>query len=257
MTGDAAAEAVRARLLSDDRDRTPLYFRLKTVLVDALRSLEYAPGARLPNERRLAEMYGVSRITVRQALDLMVREGLLRRSRGRHGGTFVCEGPRTEAPLAGSFESLFSTRQVRRIEILALDRRQANAAVAAELRVAPGSTVVHVERRLIGTAGPIAHVRVFLPLAIGARLRRRDLRRRLLQDILLDSAEVKASELHDEITACLADTVSARMLEVDVGRPLLLVRRSLIAPGDEPIYTSAILIASDRFTMTLRQSCSR
>jgi len=73
------------RLRTDGGDPTPLYFRLKTLLNRGIESLAHPPGSRLPSERRLAEIYGVSRVTVRQALDSMRREGAVRRAR-RPGG---------------------------------------------------------------------------------------------------------------------------------------------------------------------------
>ena len=69
------------RLQTDNGDPTPLYFRLKTLLSRGIESLAHPPGSRLPSERRLAEIYGISRVTVRQALDRHARRdpGLPRR----------------------------------------------------------------------------------------------------------------------------------------------------------------------------------
>ena len=97
------------RVASTAADPTPLYFTLKNVLVSRIRSLEFPPGSRLPAERQLAEGYGVSRITVRQALQALTRDGLVRRERGRQGGTFVCESREHDVRPSGSFESLFSS----------------------------------------------------------------------------------------------------------------------------------------------------
>jgi GntR family transcriptional regulator len=72
--------ARRVRLASSSGDPTPLYFTLRNVLVSRIRSLEFPPGSRLPAERQLAETYGVSRITVRQALQGLTRDGLVRRA---------------------------------------------------------------------------------------------------------------------------------------------------------------------------------
>ena len=59
--------------------------------------------------------------------------------------------------------------------------------------------------------------------------------------------------MRDEIRACLADSWAAQTLGVRPGYPLLDVRRALLGPGDAPIHYSLILIASERFTMTLEQ----
>jgi len=243
-----------ARLLADSGDPTPLYFRLKTLLTRGIESLAHPPGSRLPSERSLADMYGVSRVTVRQALDSLQREGAVRRTRGRRGGTFVCPRRTPVAPPpSGSFESLFSMRHLRRIEILAHDQRRASEAICASLRLPPDSLVAYNERLLVGAAGPIAHVRAFMPPAIGASVRRRDLQRRLLQDILLSTAGITPVAMRDEVRAGVADSWAAQTLDVRLGHPVLDVRRELLAAGDQPIHYSLILIASERFTMTLEQ----
>ena len=242
-----------ARLQIDGGDPTPLYFRLKVLLSRGIESLAHPPGSRLPSERRLAEIYGVSRVTVRQALDSMRRDGAVRRARGRRGGTFVLGREPAPAPPSGSFESLFSMRHVRRVEIIAHDRRRGSEEICAALGLASDSLVAYNERRLVGADGPIAHVRAFMPLEVGARVRRRDLQRRLLQDILLTTTGIKATGMRDEIRACLADSWAAQTLEVRLGYPLLDVRRALLGPGGAPLHYSLILIASERFTMTLEQ----
>lgn len=241
------------RVASTAADPTPLYFTLKNVLVSRIRSLEFPPGSRLPAERQLAEGYGVSRITVRQALQALTREGLVRRERGRQGGTFVGESRERDVRPSGSFESLFSSRNLQRIELRTFDRRRGNAEVCEALHLPADSTVCYLETRLVGDGGPIAHVRAFMPVSVGARVPRRALRSRLLQEILLRTPGIKIAGMRDELEACLADAVSAQMLGIGVGRPVLKVRRTLLAPGDEPIHASVMLIASERYTVTLRE----
>src|SRR5262245_23913143 len=175
-----------ARFSAGDGDPTPLYFRLRTVLTRAIESLAHPPGSRLPSERQLAEIYGISRVTVRQALDHMAHEGAVRRARGRRGGTFVCAATaRAAPPPAGTFDSLFQMGHLTGVEIVAFDRRPGSAAVCEALRLPRDSAVAYDERRLMGAAGPIAHVRAFMPPEVGARVHRRDLERCMLQDILL------------------------------------------------------------------------
>src|SRR3954468_6829323 len=74
-----------------ERGSKPLHVTIAEQIAAAIASGELAPGARLPPERHLAESLGVSRMTVRQALGDLERDGLLRRVVGRAGGTFVSE----------------------------------------------------------------------------------------------------------------------------------------------------------------------
>jgi GntR family transcriptional regulator len=242
----------------DPSDPTPLYFWLKNVLRNGIESLEFSPGGRLPSERALAETYGVSRITVRQALDLLAREGLIRRRRGRLGGTFVREGAATAraVKLSGSFDALFSKRDISRIEVLALDVRSSNADVASALRLPAGSPVTYVERILVTAGGPIAYVRNFLPVAVGRRLARRELASMMVQEALRRHG-VRLTRVRDEVEATLADATTARLLDIRPGRPLLSLRRVFFAQRETPVNLTLLLIASDRYTMTLTLRADR
>ncbi len=234
-------------------DPTPLYFRLTTLLRSQIESREYAPGSRLPAERQLATLHGLSRITVRQALDALTRDGLLRRGRGRGGGTFVREGSvrAPDARLAGSLGALFSRRQLSRIDVLAFEQRRVGEDVARALGLEPGAIVRYIERRLVVPAGPIAHVRNFLPLDRARGIRRRDLSSMLLHDLFVKRPRARPVEIHDEMEARLADARAAELLEIGVGRPLLRIQRLLRLPGEGGVNLAELLIASDRYRMTL------
>src|SRR5882724_5495178 len=104
-------------------DPTPLYYKLESILRGAIESREYKVGESLPSEREMGEEYGVSRITVRRALETLERERLVRRGRGRHGGTFVLDIParRNRVPI-GSLDRV-AEKQVSSIKTFTFDVR--------------------------------------------------------------------------------------------------------------------------------------
>ena len=231
----------------------PLHLQVRNLVRSAIESIEHPPGSRLPPERRLAEIYGVSRITIRQALDALAREGLVRRGRGRTGGTFVQEPPVAGPKLAGSFGMLYSSKQIERADLLAFERRSSNVEVAAALRLPPGSEVRYIERLFIAPRGrPLAHVRNFLPLSVGERLRRREMETMMLHEALVTRHRVEVLEARDEIEAVLADSVAARLLDVELGRALVRVRRILVGPGGAALALSVMLIATHRYQLLIR-----
>ena len=236
-------------------ESAPRHLQIRNLVRASIESIERPPGSRLPPERRLAEIYGVSRITIRQALEALAREGLLRRGRGRGGGTFVQDQPsRPGTPkLAGSFAMLYSSKQIERADLLVFERRSSNGEVAAALDLPPGSEVRYIERLFIAPRGrPLAHVRNFLPLSVGARLRRREMETMMLHEALVTRHRVKVLEARDEIEATLADSVAARLLDVELGRALVRVRRILVGPGAEPLALSVMLIATHRYQLLIR-----
>ncbi len=242
-----------ARHIHAGSDPTPLYFRLQTLLREAIDSLEYPPGSRLPAERAMAGIYGVSRITVRQALDALARDGVIRRRRGRKGGTFVATPASVDSPpLVGRFNVVIAPKRSRRIAVDAFDERVANSDIAAALQLPSGARVRYIERRFLGATGAQAFVRNFLPAALGERLRRRVLARTTLYEILSRQLNVKIAEVRDEVSAILADTQIAPRLGVPVGRPLLSIRRLYLAPGDEPVNLTILITRSDRYKVAVR-----
>src|SRR4029079_19087199 len=96
-----------------ERGSKPLHVTIAEQLAAAISSGARVPGARLPPERHLAESLGVSRMTVRQALGDLERDGLLRRVVGRAGGTFVSE-PGPGRPVGGSGRLSAQLRRPRR-----------------------------------------------------------------------------------------------------------------------------------------------
>ncbi len=133
------------RLRLDEGGQTPLYQQLREHVLRMIRSGQLEPGGALPAERVLAEILGVSRLTVRKAFDSLVAEGVLVRRQG--SGTFVAR--RFEQPL--SFLSGFSqdmrargmepgSKQVRR------GLGQATPEEAMALSLSPGEAVARICR---------------------------------------------------------------------------------------------------------------
>ncbi len=96
---------LRHELLDARSGTTPIYVRLAAILREKVQKGEFCVGDALPSERDMAERMAVSRVTVRKAMDLLMREGVLSRKQG--SGTYVA--PRIEQPssmLAGFTEDL-------------------------------------------------------------------------------------------------------------------------------------------------------
>src|ERR687887_1494940 len=113
--------------------RAPLYSRLRQAIRDRVVSGEWRPGEQIPTIRQLGDLYGVSRITVVQALDALAREGLLVRWQGK--GVFVgeprIEGPR--APLLSFSEEAMRNGHVPGSRILRLRREPATPVLQSRL----------------------------------------------------------------------------------------------------------------------------
>jgi GntR family transcriptional regulator len=187
-----------------------------------------APGDRLPAERALAEEHGVSRMTVRQALQLLESRGLLRRAIGRNGGSFVAR-PKVERDL-GTFSGLS--------EQLA---RQGVAAGARVLSAHEVDGAIEIARVRLADGEPFALERSTFPERFHWVLER-DLTGSLYE-LLGDDAPVRAVERIEPIAA---DADEAAALELRVGAPLLLVDRIAYNADGDVVETARDVFRGDR-----------
>jgi len=187
-----------------------------------------APGDRLPPERALAEEHGVSRMTVRQALQTLEARGLLRRAIGRNGGSFVAQ-PKVQRDL-GTFSGLS--------EQLA---RQGIVAGARVVSAVESEAAIEIVRVRLADGEPFALERSSFPADRFRGLLDLDLSGSLydLLDEHFDAAPVRAVE---RIEPVLADSDEAAALGLRVGAPLMLVDR--VAYDDEGL---AVETARDVF----------
>lgn len=239
---------------SSETDPTPLYYRLETILRSAIDSGEYPAGKSLPSEQKLGELYGVSRITVRKAVGSLVDEGLLRRTRGRGGGTFVAAGtkPRSLVSSIGQLDRVSTTNQVDDIRVLAFDMRACDAKTAALLGLEPDTTIRFIERVMVAQDGPLSYVRNYLPASIGKQVQRADLDRRFLKHVLVETYGVKIQKVRDEMEAHIADSRIAALLKIRAGSPVLRVTRLFLGKGDRCVYLTEMIICSKyRMAVTL------
>src|SRR5271169_3873092 len=122
---------------------TTVHTQIEDWLAGQIAAGALAPGDRLPTEQDLAAWFGVSRMTLRHALAELARRGLVTRTVGRHGGTFVA-APKLEQDftrLAGFSEQLRRHGMVASARVLSASLRPAGPAAGAALCVGPGDPV--------------------------------------------------------------------------------------------------------------------
>lgn len=148
--------------LTDRTGPVPLYFQIASRLEEAIRSGALPPGARLENEIALSERLGLSRPTVRRAIQELVDKGLVVRRRGI--GTQVVHGAVTrQVELTSLWEDLERTGQNPTTQMLLHEVIPADQRIAESLGIEIGTEVLHL-RRLRGADGvPVSILENFLP----------------------------------------------------------------------------------------------
>jgi GntR family transcriptional regulator len=216
--------------------RNPLYYRIQRDLSDAIGAGEYPPGARLPSEAALAERYGVTRMTVRQAVDGLIGGGLVTRRQG--SGTYVLHPRRAQREL-NRLTSFTEDMRAQGLRATAqeVDRSEVEppAAVRQQLELQEGAHVVMLERLRCLDDEPVVLHRVWLPLWLAPELARRSIDGASLYATLEREMGVQLSTARQRITAVAASEREAELLKVARGAPLLFTERLTRDDNNRPV----------------------
>jgi GntR family transcriptional regulator len=235
--------------------RIPLYYQLENLLREKILSGAFAAGDRLPTESELIQQYGVSRITVRQALTALAEEGLIERQQGR--GTFVAERRTRRRPfegtihLTGSLDELIEMALDTPIKVLETTRVEADPHEAELLGLAPGEPVYRIKRLRLYEGKPFSLIVNYLPAEIGVRFTNEELSSGSLLKRLESKFGFRLQSARQQITADLADPYVAGLLDVRVGAPLLSIERTVYTDDGRPIEYVHVLYRSDRYNYTV------
>jgi len=140
----------------------PLYFQVTAQLEAAIDSGALSPGDRLPNEIDLAGSLGLSRPTMRRALEELVDKGLLVRKRG-YGTEVANTRVHRRVELTSLYDDLDAAGQSPTTEVLKLDPARVNAAAAAAIGADASTPLVYVERLRLAEGRPLAVMHNWLP----------------------------------------------------------------------------------------------
>lgn len=208
-----------------DLDRTgpiPLYFQVSSRLEKAIRSGAILPGARLENEIAIGQRLGLSRPTIRRAIQELVDKGLLVRRRGI--GTQVVQGQVTrQVELTSLYEYLMNSHHEPSTSVITHSMVPATELVATSLGVSLGSDVVYMRRRRSTDGVTVAILENYLPPEF-FDITTEQLEDRGLYQILRGRG-VTIQIAQQKIGARRARGDEAEILDIDKGGPVLTMER--------------------------------
>jgi GntR family transcriptional regulator len=233
----------------------PKHEQLRRILLD-LATVRLLPGAAIPSERQLIAEYGVSRITVREALGQLVNEGHLTRVRGK--GTFVAHRPvQSTLHLASFTEEMRALGHVPATVVLVREEAVPPADTLAALHVEAGETAFHVKRLRLADG---------VPVSIDDAWFVRDVMPGLLEHDLSGSIYSLAADRYDTPIVRAQQTVAADPASDDVatllgtrtGSPVLVFDRVSFS-GERAVEHTRSWYRSDRYRvqMEVRASAPR
>jgi DNA-binding GntR family transcriptional regulator len=233
-------------VLTFDIDRsspTPLYFQLAQAIEGAITGGALPSGSKLENEVLLAQRYGLSRPTVRRAVQELVDKGLLVRKRGV--GTQVLQPHvRRSVELTSLYDDLVRGGEAPTTEVLSLERVPAPAAVAEDLELQEGDEVVVLRRLRRSHGEPLALMTNHLPGRFSPTVE--ELAERGLYQYLR-SQGVHLRVAHQRIGARLARAEEARLLDEPPRAALLTMQRVAFDDHGTPVELGRHLYRASRY----------
>ncbi|TKC92354.1 GntR family transcriptional regulator [Trinickia terrae] len=230
----------------------PLYAQIKDELRARILDGRYAPHSRMPSESELCAMFDVSRITVRQALNDLQKEGLVFKLHGK--GTFVSKPKAFQnvTSLQGFAEAMSAmgheiVNQLRSVRFVAANRQ-----VAERLALPEGEKVAEIHRVRFLNREPVSLEVTYVPEALGKRLASADLVTRDIFLILENDCGVPLGHADVAIDAVLAGDELADALDVEHGSPVLRIERLTHSADGAPIDYEHLYFRGDAFQYRLR-----
>ncbi|WP_297843609.1 GntR family transcriptional regulator [Pseudomonas sp.] len=206
--------------------RLPLYQRLRDQLAQQIANNRWRPGEAIPTEAVLSAEYCLSTGTVRKAIDMLVKDNILERQQGR--GTFI-RRPQFQSSLFRffRFQTAAGERQVPESRILSIEPMTAPSAVAQALSLAPESPVIRLMRVRLLDAQPVLAEEIWLPRIQFQALLDLDLDQQgpLLYPIYEEFCGQVIAYAEETLTADLVSEVHARLLQIPVNSPVVVIER--------------------------------
>lgn len=230
----------------------PLYAQIKEALRARILDGTYAPHSQMPSEHELCAMFEVSRITVRQALGDLQKEGLLFKLHGK--GTFVSKPKAFQnvTSLQGFAEAMSSMGYEIVNQLRSFQTVKANRQVATRLKLPEGAPVTEIHRVRLLNREPVSLELTWIPEILGKRLAHADLVTRDIFLILENDCAVPLGHADVAIDAILADDEIVDALRVEEGSPVLRIERLTHDASGTPIDYEHLYFRGDAFQYRLR-----
>lgn len=223
-------------------------------LLDLIDSLPV--GAAIPSERQLCATLGISRPTVRAAVDGLVREGLLLRRQGL--GMFVA-APKIEQQLGQSTASTLTPLHVDGAwssNTLEFTRISAGARLGRRMRLSPAEPVLRIVRLRLVDAAPIAVDTLRVPERLVPGLRARDLQDHSFYQLLADRYGIEVDTAVQSIEPTVTDEGESALLQVPLHSPALLFERLTEDAAGSTVEFTGSVYRGDRYRILTRLKLS-
>lgn len=232
----------------DKHSTTPMYLRIAEGMTEILKSGAYPAGYSLPPERVLCERYGVSRMTLRQAMSILEREGLIESHRGR--GTFVAPNrlQKQQQELRSFTEEIMTRGGKAESRVLSFELIAPPPSAKEFFGLGEGEKVYEINRLRYKDRAPLAVETALLPQKLCPWLERFDLAKNSLYRILEDSYGLRLQSGVEQISAELPSASHRKLLELPKNTAVLVVNRKTYTGAGVPLELTRSVYRGDLYS---------
>lgn len=236
----------------DPTSALPLYAQIESILTADISQGVFPVGSRLPNEDELIKRYSVSRTTIRQTIQNLIRRGLVEIQRGK--GTFVLQPKITQelTKLSGFVEDMQLLGRHASARLLEKQCIPASEHVARQLAIAQGALVIRIQRIRLADGVPLSFDETFLPREIGEKIIENDLETEPIFSLLEQKYDTPLVEAEYRLEAVSADATVAQALGIGTGSPIFLIERTSYTTGPRPIDYEKLYYRGDQIRFVTR-----
>ncbi len=234
----------------DKSDPLPLYVQLQRSIIEKIKNGEYKVNSSLPAEHIIIKDSGLSRTTVRQAIDNLEKEGYVEKKRGI--GTFVCSRKKSMWNLEKlqSFRDAFSTTgETSSTKLLEIKKVENNDFLSKIFGESEEGFYV-LERLRYLNEMPMIIVTTYVPLSITEDLSNYDFNNQSLFEVLMENNGIKISFAEKEFRAKISDPKDAILLDITLESAIQEVRTITYDDNGQPIEYS---ISRDRGDLSVHK----
>lgn len=247
MQGEETASAANMSAVLEFDSDTAKHEQVRARLIEVIATMN--TGDQLPSERELAAQFGVSRMTLRQAISSLARAGYVSRLQG--AGTFVIDRTISKSTeLTGFTEDMAARGFNASSRLLKVERVAAGAFLGHELILSPEEMVFHIERVRMADGIPMCLETIDLPADLTPDLDQQPLEKSLYA-ILAATYGIELFEADQIITPTVVNQEQARLLQVPIHSPALIVKRIGFDRKRRPIEHAISIYRGDRYDIRL------
>ena len=229
----------------------PLYHQVKDRLREAIEAGQWSSDEQLPNETKLAELFGVSKITIRQALQELSDLGYIRREQGR--GTFVSQPKFGQGPreLMSFTEEMSRHRITASARVLGTSVTEADLVVAEHLQLRLHARVLVLKRLRLADGEPMGIQTAHIPIDLAPSLAQENFENVSLYGVLQSRYGIEPARGHEQYFATSADADAAVLLGIAAGAPVFAAERVTFMKNGKPFEFTKSIMRGDRYSIVL------